>query len=332
MSATKSMPWLMEYVDCVNSELAKLYPSYSSTVLQDAVADSLSGGGKRVRAILALLWCETFRGDYRPAIPLAAAYELAHASALVQDDIIDNSSMRRGRKSIAAKYGVSNAILASNLLLFYVPKMVAKYGDLESSRLARLFDLVGEACRATTWGEFLDLEMARREEVSESEYEEMIRLKTSTLLSAPSASGAILGGASDEQISLASKFGELLGMAYQIQDDTLDLIGDERVLGKPVFTDLRGGKKSFILVHCMRRCSAEERSFIRSLVNRAGPYRGDETTEVKRLLEEHGSIEYARERTSHYVRQAKDVLSSFPESRATTKLFELSDYLAERYS
>jgi geranylgeranyl pyrophosphate synthase len=332
VSATKTLPWLTEYLDGVNSELAELYPAHSPSLLEDAVADSLSGGGKRVRAILALLWCETFSGDYRRAIPLAAAYELAHASALVQDDIIDNSSMRRGRKSIVAKYGVSNAILASNLLLFYVPKMVAKYADLESSRLARLFDLVGESCRATTWGEFLDLEMTRKEEVSESEYEEMIRLKTSTLLSAPSASGAILGGASDEQISLASRFGELLGMAYQVQDDTLDLVGDERILGKPVFTDLRGGKKSFILIHCMRRCSAEERSFIRGLVNRAGPYTDGEISEVRRLLEENGSIDYAHGRTSHYVGQAKDVLSSFPESRATTMLHELADYLAERYS
>jgi geranylgeranyl pyrophosphate synthase len=330
VSATKSIPWLNEYLDCVNSQLSELYPPPSSA-LENAVADALSVGGKRVRAILALLWCETFRGDYRPAVPLAAAYELAHASALVQDDIIDNSNMRRGRKSIAAKYGLSNAILASNLLLFYVPKMVAKCSDLESARLARLFDLVGEACRATTWGEFLDLEMAQKEEVSENEYEGMIRLKTSTLLSAPSASGAIVGGGTDEQERLASRFGELLGMAYQIQDDTLDLIGDEEILGKPVFTDLRGGKKSFILVHCKRRCSGEERSFIQSLLNRTGPYSEEEVSKVRRLLEEHGSIEYARERALHYIRQAKDVLSSVPECRARTMLLELSDYLAVRY-
>jgi geranylgeranyl pyrophosphate synthase len=330
VSATESIPWLNEYLDCVNSQLAELYPTDTSP-LENALADALSGGGKRVRAILALLWCETFRGDYRPAIPLAAAYELAHASALVQDDIIDQSNMRRGRKSIVAKYGLSHAILASNLLLFYVPKMVAKYHDLESDRLARLFDLVGEACRATTWGEFLDLEMSRREEVSEKEYEEMIRLKTSTLLSAPSASGAIVGGASDQQVSLASRFGEMLGMAYQIQDDTLDLTGDEHVLGKPVFTDLRGGKKSLILIHCARRCSTEERNFILSLFNRAGPYTKDETSRVRRLLEEHGSIKYARQRTLHYVRQAKDVLSSVPECGARTLLLDLSDYLAARY-
>ena len=330
MSATESITWSKEYLDCVNSQLAELYPA-DSTPLENALADALSGGGKRVRAMLALLWCEMFQGDHRPAIPLAAAYELAHASALVLDDIIDHSDMRRGRKSIVAKYGLSNAILASNLLLFYVPKMVAKYQDLDSSRLARLFDLVGEACRATTWGEFLDLEMAHREEVSEKEYEEMIRLKTSTLLSAPCASGAIVGGATDEQASLASRFGEMLGMAYQVQDDTLDLTGDERVLGKPVFTDLRGGKKSLVLIHCARRCSSEERSFIHSLLNRAGPYSNQETSRVRGLLEEYGSIGYARQRTLHYIRQAKDVLSSVPECNARKLLFELSDYLAVRY-
>ncbi len=330
MSATESITWLKEYLDCVNSQLAELYPA-NSTALENGMADALSGGGKRVRAILALLWCEVFSGDYRPAIPLAAAYELAHASALVQDDIIDQSDMRRGRKSIVAKYGLANAILASNLLLFHVPKMVAKYQGLESSRLARLFDLVGEACRATTWGEFLDLEMSQREEVSEVEYEEMIRLKTSTLLSAPSASGAIVGGASDEQVMLASRFGEMLGMAYQVQDDTLDLTGDERVLGKPVFTDLRGGKKSLILIHCARRCSTEERGFIQSLLNRAGPYTEHETSRVRRLLEEYGSIEYARQKTLDYVGQAKDVLSSVPGCNAKTLLLELSDYLAVRY-
>jgi geranylgeranyl diphosphate synthase type II len=160
-----------------------------------------------VRATLALLWCEVYSRDYRPAIPLAVAYELAHASALIQDDIIDRSELRRGKKSIEAKYGLTTALLASDLLLFNVPKMIAKYADLDSRRLARILDLLGEACRATTWGEFIDMQMAREEDQTEQRYEEMIRMKTSSLLSAPCASGAVVGGASDEDVGLASKFG-----------------------------------------------------------------------------------------------------------------------------
>jgi geranylgeranyl pyrophosphate synthase len=331
MLVPETIPWQKEYLDSVNSELEKLCPQGASTAIESAVADALSAGGKRVRATLALLWCEQTCGDYRPALPLAVAYELAHASALVQDDIIDHSDMRRGKESVVAKYGLSNAILASDLLLFNVPKMVAEYSHLGSDRLARVFDLVGEACRATTWGEFLDTEMARKGWGTERDYEEMVRLKTSSLLSAPCASGALVGGASNEQVALASKFGEMLGMAYQIQDDTLDLVGDALALGKPVFTDLRGGKKSVLLIHCANRCSRDDREFILSLMNRTGPYGDDEVSRLRRLVEEHGSVDYARGRVAYFTDQAKEVLALVPDGRARGFLTELADYLAKRY-
>jgi len=284
-----------------------------------------------VRALLALLWCEAFSGDYRPAVPVAVAYELAHACALVQDDILDGADMRRGRPSIVAKYGLSNAVLASDLLLFYVPKMVAKYGYLASERLAKLFDMVGEACRGTTWGEFLDLQMTDKTEITEGEYDSMIRMKTATLLGAPSASGAIVAGASDERVGAAWRFGEFLGMAYQVQDDLLDLTGDEKTLGKPVFADLRGGKRSVVLIHCLRHCSEEDHRFIFGLLNRRGSYGELEKARLQKVLEQCGSVRYAREKAMGYVKEAKEVLSSIHECKAKSQLLELSDYLAFRY-
>ncbi len=331
MLVREVMPWVTEYADSVDSELKQLYPRSSATPLEAAVSDALSVGGKRVRATLALLWCEAISGDYRPAVPLAVAYELAHASALVQDDIIDNSDMRRGKESIVAKYGLPTAILASDLLLFNVPKMVAKYKELESGRLARIFDLVGEACRATTWGEFLDQEMARAKETTEKDYEEMIRLKTSTLLSAPCASGAMVGGGTDEQVSMASRFGESLGVAYQIQDDMLDLVGDESALGKPVLTDLRGGKKCLVFIHCAGRCSPEERAFIFGLLNRSGPYEPEEVSKLRALVEKHGSLDYAHREVVRHTRRAKEALDALPESRGKAFLTELAEYLSTRY-
>jgi len=322
---------LLDYVDAVNSELRELYPQPGKTALEQAAADALSVGGKRVRATLALLWCEVYSGEYKSAVPLAVAYELAHASALVQDDIIDHSETRRGAKSIAAKYGVTTAILASDLLLFNVPREVARYRDLESGRLARIFDLVGEACRATTWGEFLDMEMAGGTEGTEKDYEEMIRLKTSTLLSAPCASGALVAGASEEQAALAGRFGEELGMAYQIQDDALDLVGDETTLGKPVFTDLRGGKKSVVLLHCLNQCSGDDRKFILGMLNRSGPYEADEVVKLKGLITEKGSLEYAKERVMNYTERAREIIGSAPDTAARSRLLELTSYLASRY-
>jgi len=331
MQVPVDVEWLSDYVESVNSELEELHAFRTSTKLEAAVADALSGGGKRVRAILALLWCEAYSGEYRTAVPLGAAYELAHASALVQDDIIDRSEMRRGSKSIGAKYGLTTAILASDLLLFNVPREVAKYDGLDSRRLAKIFDLVGEACRATTWGEFLDMEMAEGALGTEKEYEEMIRLKTSTLLSAPCASGALVGGSSFEQAAVAGRYGEELGMAYQIQDDALDLVGDESALGKPTLTDLRGGKKSVILLHCMNHCTEDDRRFISGLLNRSGPYGAEEVSKLKKLIQDNGSLEYAKERVLGYTAKARDVLNTVPDGRARTRLNELTDYLAARY-
>ena len=331
MQVQSAVRWLKDYVEPVNSALAELNERGSSTALDNAVKDALSAGGKRVRATLALLWCEAYSGEYKRAIPLAVAYELAHSSALVQDDILDRSAMRRGRESIVAKYGMSTAILVSDLLLFNVPKMVATYEGLGSKRLARIFDLVGEACRATTWGEFIDMEMARGEEESEKAYEEMIRLKTSSLLSAPCASGALVGGATVEEAYLAGRFGEELGLAYQIQDDTLDLVGDESVLGKPVFTDLRGGKKGLVLIHCLSRCRADDRRFVLGLLNRSGTYTQEEASRLKKLFENYGSLDYVHERVIQHTVMARGVLVPLPEGRAKTRLLELTDYLATRY-
>ena len=331
MQVPLNVSWLLEYVDAVNTELKELYPRPGKTTLEQAAADALSVGGKRVRATLALLWCEVYSGEYKPAVPLAVAYELAHASALVQDDIIDHSETRRGERSIASKYGQTTAILASDLLLFNVPREVAKYRALDSRRLARIFDLVGEACRATTWGEFLDMEMASGTEGNEKDYEEMIRLKTSTLLSAPCASGALVGGASEEQAALAGRFGEELGMAYQIQDDALDLVGDETTLGKPVFTDLRGGKKSVILLHCLDHCSGDDRKFILGLLNRSGSYGTEEISRLRELIEKNGSHVYARGTVQSNTDRAREILGSAPDTTARSRLLELTSYLASRY-
>jgi geranylgeranyl pyrophosphate synthase len=331
MQVPVDVAWLADYVDAVNAELGTLYAQPAKTTLEMAMADALSVGGKRVRAALALLWCEVYSNDYKPAVPLAVAYELAHASALVQDDIIDHSEMRRGMQSIGAKYGLTTAILASDLLLFNVPRMVAKYEYLDSRRLAKIFDLVGEACRATTWGEFLDMEMAGGIEGTEKEYEEMIKLKTSTLLSAPCASGALVGGATEAQAAHAGKFGEEVGMAYQIQDDSLDLTGDELTLGKPTLTDLRGGKKSIILIHCISHCSLEDRKFILGMLNRTGPYGDKEVSRLKGLIAENGSLDYAKERVLSYTKNARDILDSVPKGEARSRLLQLTDYLASRY-
>jgi geranylgeranyl diphosphate synthase type I len=330
--ALNSPPWLSEYADCINEEILSHYGD-GKTELDKAALDAISKG-KRVRAVLALLWCEALGGDYKRAAPVAVAYELAHAAALVQDDIIDSSDMRRGEKSIVGKYGTSGAILTSNTLLFLVPNLIAECGrrGSDSETLCRLLDMLGECYRSATVGEFMDLEMAERDEVSESEYNEMIRLKTGALIGASSASGAIVGSASvdNDGISAAYGFGESLGMAYQVQDDLLDLLGEESVIGKPIFTDIKRGKKSLVLIHLLKHCSSEETAFIRTMFGRSGSYEGWEVEKIRSLLTKYDSARYAQSFAERWMKKAERLLLSVRESRARDRLLELSMYLAMR--
>lgn len=315
----------------VNSQLLRLYSD--GIPLRAPVIEALSTKGKRVRAILALLWCEALCGDYKRALPVAVAYELAHSAALVQDDIIDGSEKRRGQKSIVSKYGIPNAILTSNMLLFEVPKMLAEYGssDVSSATLCRLFDMLGESYRDATAGEFRDLEMAKSDNLSEADYEEMIKLKTGALIGASSASGAIIGNDRiDEKIvDSAYTFGELLGMAYQVQDDLLDLVGEEELIGKPAFTDVKSGKRNLVLIHTMKYCSKDEEEFIRGLFWNDS-YRRDQIDKARMLFSKYGSLEHAHRASQQYVARAKETLFVLSESKAREHLFELSDYLSAR--
>ena len=324
--------WIVDYVDCINQEISTINAN-AKTGLDRAAIDAISKG-KRVRAILALLWCELLSGDYKPAAAVAVAYEIAHAAALVQDDVIDRSDSRRGERSIVGKYGVSGAILTSNMLLFHVPNMIAKYGrqGADSETLCRLLDLLGECYRSATLGEFLDLEMADKETVSEEEYSEMIRLKTGALIGASSASGALIGGAVEDHkiVSNAYTFGECLGVAYQVQDDLLDLLGEEEAIGKPIFADMRSGKKSLALIHLMDHCSEQEVKFVKSLLRKSEPYHQSEINKLRELLIKHGSAAYAQRFASGYIERAEKALSSMKDSEAKDRLLELSHFLATR--
>ncbi|HXW36298.1 MAG TPA: polyprenyl synthetase family protein [Nitrososphaerales archaeon] len=327
-TSSEEPKWLRDYVSKIDLQLAKVLGEGVSSV--ELTAREALSGGKRIRAVLALLWCEGMSGSPEAAVPVAAAYELAHAAALVQDDILDGSSMRRGRMSTVARYGLRSAILASNMLLALVPRQIVEHGETAqgAETLKKLFDLLGESFGSAVLGEYLDLKMAESETASEKEYLEMIRLKTGALIAASSASGAIVG--SDQDSGASSKaydFGERLGMAYQIQDDILDIVGNEAVLGKPAFTDLAGGKKNLVLIHTFDHCTDEERRLLGSLAVKNEPARMEA---AKVIFERYGSIDYARRIAAGLCDDARGILGSVDLGGASGMLFELSDYLLAR--
>jgi geranylgeranyl diphosphate synthase, type I len=330
--ASPAPTWLAKYVEAIDSRVSEVFPAGSSA-LELAEKHAL-GGGKRVRAVLALLWCESVSGSYEEALPVAVAYELAHAAALIQDDILDESDFRRGERSIVGRHGLRPAILASNMLLAQVPREIAVYGSgaWGGETLRRLFELLGESFGDTILGEFLDLEMSQRDSVSQDDYEYMIRKKTGALVAASSASGVLVGGGpgKDAAVKAAYDFGEWLGMAYQVYDDVLDLIGDERTLGKPVFTDVRGGKKSIVLIHAMEKSDGGGRNVLGEMLGRRSSLSESEMEKVRSLLSETGSIEYAYGLAASYADRARRLVETMEGGGEKEKLLELSYYLASR--
>jgi len=333
MSGLSSSPsWLTSYTEVIDSRIAN-HLGPGSSELSIAVREALRGG-KRIRAVLALLWCEAVSGRYEPAVPVAVAYEMAHAAALVQDDILDDSGFRRGERSVIGKHGLRLAILASNMLLAQVPSEIAEYVSLDAdgNTIRRLFDLLGESFAAAILGESLDLEMSQRDSVTESDYEYMIKLKTGALVAAASTSGAIVAGGKEAEsvVRAAYEFGELLGMAYQIQDDLLDVTGDETTLGKPAFADIRGGKRNIVVIHALAESSGEDRLFLKGIVARKGDLRDWEIARARDLLSRRSNVDYVHGVSTKYAERARALLEMPGLGASKTKLLELSDYITSR--
>jgi len=296
------------------------------------VVEVLSSGHK-TRAILAMLWCEALSGDYKAALPIAAAYEFAHAAALVEDDIIDNSQTKFGIDSIPKKYGTPKSLLVSNYLLFCAPSLIAKYSARgeDPQVVTRLLELVGDSGRLSSEGEFLDLEMSQMQDVSEEMYEKMTSMKTGALVGASSASGALIGAGKviPEVIDAAYSFGESIGVAYQIHDDLQDYFGKESDTGKAAFWDLKSGKKTLPLIHCLQLAQKDEQDFLLSIVSGSTALDPQREEMIRALLLRYRANEFCNQVAMKFVKKARDSLSVIKEeSRAKERLLEVIDYLS----
>ena len=220
---------------------------------------SLSGGGKRLRPMLLLLTCGIFSDRPERAMPAAAAVEVFHNFTLLHDDIMDNAAMRRGKPSVAARWGRNVAILSGDAMLIWAYRLL---GQVEPALLPRILAEFNEMAIGVCEGQQYDMDYEERQKVSVVEYMRMIELKTSVLLGGAVVIGALLGGATAEDCARMRKFAIELGLAFQLQDDLLDSYGDER-LGKPIGGDILEGKQTYLMITAMSRASEEDREVLR---------------------------------------------------------------------
>lgn len=208
----------------------------------------LNIGGKRLRPIMVLLGTDLFGGDISEALPAAMSIEYFHNFSLVHDDVMDNAPIRRGHTTIHEKYGLNTAILSGDALLVYAYDFLEKVPEQHLRTILRIFNRTAiEVCE----GQQMDMNFEKRVAVSEEEYLDMIRRKTSVVLAAALQIGAIIGGAEQSDADALYQYALHLGLAFQIQDDILDCYGDQQLVGKQPGGDILQNKKTLLLIRAM---------------------------------------------------------------------------------
>lgn len=241
---------LEKYSDAVNTELMKYIPEANDGQrdVTKAMRYSLSNGGKRLRPIFVLEFCRMCGGDVNKALPYACAIEYIHTYSLIHDDLpcMDNDDMRRGKPSCHKMYGEATALLAGDALLTHAFE-ICSVSELSDSQNLRAVSLLSQnaGVGGMIGGQVIDLKY-EQSDPSISDILTVHRLKTGALISAACILGCIAAGADDEKIALASRYAYMIGTAFQIRDDLLDIVGDEEKLGKPIGSDADNDKTTYV--------------------------------------------------------------------------------------
>jgi octaprenyl-diphosphate synthase len=281
------------------------------------------GGGKRIRPAVLLMAARMAGAESEPAVLHASVIEFIHTATLVHDDIIDEADVRRGRDAVHMRWGNHVTVLFGDFLYLKSMSLALTQDTLEIVRL--LCDVTLRIVE----GEIYQLTKQGVVDLSEEEHFDIIRRKTALLFAGSARIGGMLGATTREQQDALWDYGLNIGMAFQIVDDLLDFTGEEDALGKPVGGDLREGKVTLPLIHLLRRGDARADALVREAVASRSVSR-DAWQEIRTLLVQSRSIDYAQRVAAEYVERAKKALYVFPASDARDALMYLPDYVISR--
>ena len=287
----------------------------------------LSSGGKRLRSLLVLLSAKAVGGEFNNCYNAAAAVEMLHNFTLVHDDIMDNADKRRGRLTLHKKYDHNTAILAGDSLLSIAYEYILKDCDGNAKEVISSFTQgLIEVCE----GQSLDTDFELRKNVSLSEYILMIKKKTAAMAEMCCRIGALLGGGTKTQVNALGNYGLNLGIAFQIQDDLLDISADEKEFGKTIGGDLVEGKKTFLFLEALEKSKGEDRKKLLKVIERKG-IRKNQVLTYKMIYEKLGVLDDARREIKGYTHKALRSINSLNEENK--KIFKwLADSLIHRTS
>ena len=317
---------LKKYTAFIEDHLDEISMPAKPAGLYDPFRYLLSIGGKRIRPILTLLGAELFGMAKEKVISQALSVEVFHNFTLVHDDIMDEAPLRRNRPTVHEKWNQNVAVLSGDVMLIKAYQFLCKADPAQLPEILELFNNTAiEVCE----GQQMDMDFEEREDVSIAEYIEMIRLKTSVLLGAALNLGAIVADASSEDKKNLFSFGQNIGIAFQIQDDILDLYADPEKFGKQVGGDVIANKKTILYLTAVSNSTKEQREILRQLHKENNIEL--KITRTRQLLDQLGVKELCKEKMTSYFEQAKRDLEKInvPASNKEN-LLSLASYLMER--
>ena len=239
---------LKELQELINKSISDQKIGRDPFTLYDPINYTLNAGGKRIRPALVLLACNLFSDNIKQAINPAIGIEIFHNFTLLHDDIMDHADIRRGNPTVHKKWNENTAILSGDAMFI---KAYEYFLDCESPKFREVLKVFNQTALEVCEGQQYDMEFENRDDVTEKEYLRMIELKTSVLLAGALKIGALIGGANEKDANLLYEFGRNIGLAFQLQDDYLDVYGDVAIFGKQIGGDIVANKKTFLLIKAL---------------------------------------------------------------------------------
>ena len=313
-----------ELLKKVNEALDNLVYDRQPASLYDPIKYVLSIGGKRVRPVLTMLSYNLYKDDPLSIMSQAIGLETYHNFTLLHDDLMDHADMRRGHETVHKKWDANRAILSGDTMLLQAFERVE---DCDPAKLPAVFKVFIQTTLEIGEGQQLDVEFETRNDVTEDEYIEMIRLKTSVLLACACKVGAIMADAPAEDIENIYTFGEKLGLAFQLQDDLLDVYGDPAVFGKNIGGDITSNKKTYMLINAVNRANPVQREQLMKWIDAKEFDRNEKVKAVTELYNEIGIRELCEQKIEEYYQESLVYLAKI--NLSEERKAELKAYAAE---
>ena len=301
----------------------------SDNKLRAACLHILGAGGKRIRPALMMTAYKACGGqEFEKAVAVAVALELIHNWTLIHDDIIDQSDLRRNVPSVHKKWDETVALLAGDVLNNLAYRFVIQSG-FEASIIAQVLDHLTKASMDVIDGELMDVEFEDRNDLTEQDYLNMIGKKTGSLFSASAKIGAVLAAQGGEVVKAMERYGELVGLAFQVRDDLLDIVGNGKEFGKEIGKDIKEGKRTLMLLYVLNNSLDDDAESL-ELILADNVKTPEQVQKVIEIMERSGSLNYAEQRLSYFVKKAEEQLKVLEITPYRTVLESLASFISFR--